>query len=311
MDLRQLEIAVAIIDQGGISRAATALGITQPSVSQSLHKLEAELGVALFRRSGRTVGLTDAGRAFEGPARAVLRGVTTLEVTVAAHRELTAGVLRIGTLPTLAASVAAGVIATFRQRHPAVTVQIADERRPPRLLDMVADGRCELAFSEYATRRPGLVSVPLGRQELVAVLPPDATVPATGGLSLAALAALPMVLAPPGTSIREQFGAACEQLGLTPWVAVEVPQREAIVPLVVAGAGATVAPPEQAREAAAAGARVISLDPPMWRELSLIHPDRDPSPAAAAMLAIARQATSAAVAADPGRAQPIAASAPS
>lgn len=293
MELRQLEVVVAIIDQGGISRAASALGITQPSVSQSLHKLEAELGIALFRRSGRTVELTEAGRAFEGPARAVLRGMTTLEATVAAHRGLTAGVLRIGTLPTLAATVAAGVIATFRQRHPAVTVQIADERRPPRLLDMVADGRCELAFSEYPTRRPGLVSVSLGRQELVAVLPPDTPAPARTGLALADLVALPLVLAPPGTSVREQLVAACEQLGLTPWVAVEVPQRDAIVPLVMAGAGATVAPPEQAREAAAAGAVVVSLDPPMWRELSLIHPDRDLSPAAAAMLEIARLATDA------------------
>lgn len=296
MELRQLAIAVAIIDQGGMSRAATALGITQPSVSQSVHKLEAELGVALFRRAARSVELTDAGRAFEGPARAVLRGVTTIEATVAAHRELTAGVLRIGMLPTLAATLAAGVIATFRRRHPAVTVQIADERRPPRLLDMVADGRCELAFSEEATRRPGLVSVPLGRQELVAVLPPDATPPGVGGLALADLAELPLVLAPPGTSVREQVTVACEALGRTPWVAVEVPQRDAIVPLVLAGAGVTVAPPEQAREAQAAGAHVVSLDPPLWRELSLIHPDRDLSPAAAAMLAIARQATAASAA---------------
>ena len=295
MDLRQVSIVLAVIDQGGISRAAHALGITQPSVSQALHKLEDELGVALFRKAGRTVELTDAGRAFEGPARAVVRSVATLEATVAAHRELSAGVLRIGTLPTLAATLAAGVIAAFRQAHPAVAVHIADERRPARLLDMVADGRCELAFSEYPTRRPGLVSVSLGRQELVAVLPPGSR-RRTRGLPLADLAELPLVLAPPGTSVREQVTVACEQIGATPWVAVEVPQRDAIVPLVIAGAGATVAPPEQARDAAAAGAVVVSLDPPMWRELSLIHPDRDLSPAAAAMLQIARQASAASAA---------------
>ena len=296
MDLRQVAVVLAVIDQGGISRAAQALGITQPSVSQALHKLEEELGVALFRRSGRTVELTDAGRAFEGPARAVVRGMATLEATVAAHRELGAGVLRIGTLPTLAATLAAGVIAAFRQAYPAITVQIADERRPARLLDMVADGRCELAFSEYPTRRPGLVSVSLGKQELVAVLPPGSRAPRRSGLPLAELAELPLVLAPPGTSVREQVAAACEEIGATPWIAVEVPQREAIVPLVVAGAGATVAPPEQAGEAAAAGAVVVSLDPPMWRELSLIHPDRDLSPAAEALLQIARQASAASAA---------------
>lgn len=293
MDLRQIEVVVAIVDQGGISRAATALGVTQPSVSQSLAKLETELGVALFRKAGRTVELTEAGRAFEGPARAVLRGVDALVATVAQHRQLEAGLVRIGTLPTLAGTVAAGVIATFRRTYPAITVQLADERRPASLLDMVADGRCELAFSEYPTRRPGLVSVSLGRQELVAVLPPGTPAPPPRGLPVHALATLPLVLAPPGTSVREQVVAACEQIGAVPWVAVEVPQREAIVPLVLGGAGATVAPPEQAAEARAAGAVIASLDPPLWRELSLIHADRDLSPGATAMLAIARQASAA------------------
>lgn len=296
VDVRQVEVVLAVIDQGGISRAAQALGITQPSVSQAVRKLEDELGVALFRKAGRSVELTDIGRAFEGPARAVVRSLATLEATVAAHRELAAGVLRIGTLPTLAATLAANVIAAFRQAYPAVAVQIADERRPARLLDMVSDGRVELAFSEYSTRRAGLVSVSLGRQELVAVLPPGTRVPRRRGLPIEELAQRPLVLAPPGTSVREQVTAACEQVGVTPWVAVEVPQRDAIVPLVVAGAGMTVAPPEQAREAAAAGAVVVSLDPPMWRELSLIHPDRDLSPAAAAMLQIARQASAASAA---------------
>ena len=58
-----------------------------------------------------------------------MRDVAGLEATVTAHRELAAGVLRIGTLPTLAATVAAGVIATFRRRHPGVAVQIADAVR--------------------------------------------------------------------------------------------------------------------------------------------------------------------------------------
>ena len=212
MELRYLEIFVAVIDQGGYSRAATALGITQPSVSQAVRRLEEQLGVALFRRAGRTVVLTEIGQAIEGPSRAVLRDVAGLEATVTAHRELAAGVLRIGTLPTLAATVAAGVIATFRRRHPGVAVQIADERRPALLLDMVADGRCELVFTEQRTRRPGLVSVPLGRQDLVAILPPDTPDPPEA-LRLAALAELAFVLAPPGTSVRAQIEGALDRIG--------------------------------------------------------------------------------------------------
>lgn len=287
MDARQLEIAVAAIDHGGFTRAAQALGISQPSVSQAVRRLEDDLGVALFRRVGRSVVLTEAGTAFEGPARAVLRDLAVLRTTVARHRDVAAGVLRIGMLPTLAATLANGVIAEFRRRHPEVAVRIVDERRPDRLVEMVADGRCELVFTESRTRRPGLVTVPLGRQELVAILPPRT--PAPRALDAAALAELPLVLAPPGTSVRIQVEEMLERAGHTTRIGVEVPQRDAIVTLVAAGAGASVVPPEQAAEAAAAGARVVPLDPPLWRELSLIHPDADLSPAAAAMLAIARR----------------------
>lgn len=287
MDLRQIELVVGVIDHGGFTRTAAAFGIAQPSVSQAVRKLEDELGVVLFRRVGRGVALTEAGRAFEGPARAVLRDVANLEATVARHRDVAAGVLRIGMLPTLAATLANGVVATFRRAHPDVAVQIADERRPAHLLDMVADGRCELVFTERHTRRAGLVSVPLGRQQLMAILPPGA--PDPGSLGLARLADLPLVLAPSGSSVRAQVESALERAGYTARIAVEVPQRDAIVPLVLAGAGVSIVPPEQAREAEQAGAVVVPLSPPMWRELSLIHPDRDLSPAAVAMLEIARR----------------------
>jgi DNA-binding transcriptional LysR family regulator len=70
-------------------------------------------------------------------------------------------------------------------------------------------------------------------------------------------------------------------------VAVETDQREALVPLVLAGAGATVVPRPMAEPAAAAGAVVVTLDPPLWRDLGLVRRTGDPSPAARRFLDLA------------------------
>ncbi|HUF98739.1 MAG TPA: LysR substrate-binding domain-containing protein [Ilumatobacter sp.] len=287
MELQQLEHVVAVIDHGGFTRAAHAVGITQPSMSQSIRRLEDELGVVLFDRVGRGVQLTEAGHGLEGPARAVLRDLSTLLSTVAMHRDLDVGVLRIATIPTLAATIVAPLIARLRRLHPGVTVQVADERRPGTLIDMVSDGRCELAFADTATRRAGLQSVPLARQRLLAVLPPDS---GGGGrrLSFAKFATYPLVLAPAGTAVRELLLAAFEAAGVEANIAVEMPQREAIVPLVLDGAGATVLPEAQALEAGKRGAVVRPFDPPLVRDVVVIHRDRDLAPAATEMLRLAK-----------------------
>src|SRR5437763_4983385 len=83
MDLRQLEYLVAVVDHGGFTRAADALFVAQPSLSQGVRTLEAELGVPLFHRLGRRVELTSAGEALLEPARRMLRDATTARAAVA------------------------------------------------------------------------------------------------------------------------------------------------------------------------------------------------------------------------------------
>jgi DNA-binding transcriptional LysR family regulator len=287
MDVQQVQHVVSVIDHGGFSRAAQAIGIAQPSMSQSIRRLESELGVVLFERIGRGVQLTEAGRAFEGPARAVLREFDTLQSAVSMHRELEAGLLRVATIPTLAATVVAPLIAQFRALHDGITVHVADERRPESLIDMVADGRCELAFADAQTRRAGLQSVQLARQQLLAVLPP-ATDPVPQTLRIERFARYPLVLAPAGTAVREQLLAAFDDVGVSARIVVEMPQREAIVPLVLAGAGATVLPEMQAHDAAERGAVVRPFSPSLRRDVVIIHRDRDMSPAATELLRLAK-----------------------
>src|SRR5258707_12582853 len=73
MEIRQIEYVVGVVEQGGFTRAAEALHVTQPALSEGIRRLEAELGLELFHRVGRRALLSSAGEAFLEPARQVLR----------------------------------------------------------------------------------------------------------------------------------------------------------------------------------------------------------------------------------------------
>src|SRR6478672_4694202 len=109
MDGRQLSYVVAVVDEGTFSAAAQALRVAQPSLSQGVRSLEAELGVELFVRTGRSVVLSEAGRAIVDPARQVLAGVAVARAAVDEVAGLVAGHLDIVCLPTLAVAPTAAL----------------------------------------------------------------------------------------------------------------------------------------------------------------------------------------------------------
>src|SRR6266852_1752732 len=148
MELRQLEYAVAVIDHGGFTRAAAALYVSQPSLSQGVANLETELGTALFHRVGRKVILTAAGEAFAEPARQLLRDARTIRETVEAVSGLRAGSLDLVALPTLAVEPAARLVAAFRRAYAQVAVRLVEPEDVDALLSLVRDGRCELGLAE-------------------------------------------------------------------------------------------------------------------------------------------------------------------
>lgn len=284
MDLRQVEYVVAVVDHGGFTKAAAAVHVAQPSLSQSIRRLEAELGVPLFQRVGRGVRLTEAGVAFSGPARRLLREAATLRAVASEHAELATGTLDVVALPTLVADPLAPMIGRFRAAHPAVAVRVSEPATTAAVLEMVGDGRCEIGLTEAGAGR-GLSVRPIGRQELLAVLPPDSRRPRSGRVALADFARFPLILGPPGTSARDVVEQALGAIGLDVTVAVETRQREAIVPLVLAGAGASALPGPLAAEAADLGAVVAGFEPRLTRPVALVHRSSDLSPAARAFLA--------------------------
>jgi LysR family transcriptional regulator, carnitine catabolism transcriptional activator len=285
MDLRRLRLFLAVVDHGGMTRAAEAEFVSQPSVSQAIRELEAELGVELFARVGRRVRLTPAGEALVGPARQALRDVETGRAAVAAVAGLEAGRLDVAALPTLAVDPLTPLVGRFRVAHPGVQVVLADPDDADALETLIATGACEVGITVEPTATPQLRSRSIGRQDLLAVLPPGTPVSALP-LPVAEFSRFQLVAAPPGSATRNQLDEAFAAAGVTPMIAVVAAQREAILPLVLAGAGATLFPRPLAEQAARLGAAVTPLRPHLTRPVYVLHRAGPLSPAADAFLSL-------------------------
>ncbi len=122
MDARRLRYFLAVVDQGGINRAAETLLIAQPSLSQSISALERELGVPLFHRVGRRLVLSDAGETLVGPARVVLRDLEDAKASVDALKGLRAGRVDLITMPSPGIEPLTTILTSFSRTYPSVTV---------------------------------------------------------------------------------------------------------------------------------------------------------------------------------------------
>jgi len=289
MESQRLRHFIAVVDHGGFTAAAANVHVSQPALSMAVRDLEAELGTALFVRQGRLTQLTSAGEALLGPARQVIRDLETGRAAVEAVMGVESGTLTMACLPTLVADPVAPLVGAFRRLHPGVRIDLAAPEDTAELLALVMSGAAELGVTEAHDIPPALTAHPMGRQSLVLILPPGTDHDDGAPLALADLAGTPFVVAPPGTSTFRllQEGFASAGVGGAPTVAVVTAQRDAILPLVVAGAGAALVPPTLALAAVAQGAVTARPVPEIAREIALVHRAGEVSPAAGRFIAMA------------------------
>ncbi|MGO9976291.1 MAG: LysR family transcriptional regulator [Solirubrobacteraceae bacterium] len=287
MDDRRLRYFLAVVDEGSVTRAAQRLRVAQPSLSQTLRALEGELDAQLFHRVGRGLRLSSAGEALVGPARQVLRAIDDARNAVSGVVELRTGTLEIAALATLAVDPMAALIGRFRERHPGVQIKVLEPENADGVRALVRDGACELGAAHLPLPGDQLIAHPLGEQELLFVFPPHAAPQSRRPLGALELARTPLVVSPPDTSTRMLLEHTLAAVGVTPRIAVQTAAREAIVPLVLAGAGAALLPAPLAREAQRRGAIVRAAHPAITRSVGLIHRQGPLSAAARTFLELA------------------------
>lgn len=242
MLLRHIRYFLAVAEHRNFTRAATALHVSQPALSQQIRQLEALLGAQLFDRSGKSVRLTDAGEAWMGHAKLCLQhlhaGARAIQDVGALHL----GVLRCAAPPTFSLYLIGPLMGRFHALHPGVAVnflEIAQEE----IEAMLTDDKIDLGIVFRPLQPTDLDYTPLYEEELGFVTAASHRLAAVSApLSPAALAAEPLVLLNSSFATRRHVDQYCALHGIAAQVAVEVNAVGALVEIVRQGRLGTVLP---------------------------------------------------------------------
>ncbi|WP_405999075.1 LysR family transcriptional regulator [Streptomyces sp. NBC_00829] len=286
IEARHLRVLRAVAAAGSFSAAARRLGCTQPAVSQQMKALETSAGTPLLVRAGREMRLTQAGEVLVRHAAAILTGLTAAEEEIAAIAGLRAGRVRLVSFPSGSSTLVPSALAALRAAHPGTRVSLV-EAEPPRSVEMLREGDCDVALAfryDGATAEwDDLIVRPLLTDRLVGLVPEGHRLAGADAITIADLAAEPWIAGCP--RCRRQLVEMCERAGFTPRIDFATDDTPAVIGLVGAGLGVAVLPELALESVRPKGARTVTVEPALQREIvALTLPDLAQVPAVAATL---------------------------
>jgi DNA-binding transcriptional LysR family regulator len=267
MDLRQMEVVVAVADAGGFTAAARRLHVVQSAVSGTVRALERELGTALFTRNTHRVALTPAGEAFVPAARAALRAAELAREAVDAAKGELRGRVTVGIMQGVWAGLHRA-LAALRAEHPGVVVRLR-QAAVTDIRQALREGTVDLAVVALDRQQQrGLVTRLLSREEMVLVASP--------GRDLAASA-------PEGAVEPDAVARAFRAAGVDRVTTFEVNDIVAASELVRGDLGVCIMPPSIAGRFPDLATYRFARHAPSWKVM-VVRPHGDPPPAVAALL---------------------------
>ncbi|SNR55594.1 transcriptional regulator, LysR family [Actinomadura mexicana] len=285
MDLRTLRYFVAVVDEGGITQAARVLFVSQPSLSLAMRRLEDELGVRLFDRSGRRARPTADGARLLGLARQVIAEADGARERVRQVAGLEVGRLVVATSTTLAVHPLTPIVAALRGRHPGLEIHVRDAGTAAGTFDLVRSGEAELGMADVMPPDAGWGRCDLGAEEIVLVASPEFAAGLAEPVTRARVADLDLGVVP--SDLDSASATATAVASMAGRVRAQCAHRAMLWELVRDGAVATFVGRDTA-EAVMPWASLRSLDPPLWRDAHLVWREQALSPAGAALVELAR-----------------------
>lgn len=241
MELHQLRYVCAVADTGNFSRAAERCQIAQPSLSQQILKLEEDLGAKLFDRLGRSVRLTEAGRAFVRHARAILEEVEAARSSVAGKNADLRGTVTVGAIPTVGPYLMPSYTTDFARKYPDAKLRIIEDTTSV-LVEGLRDLSIDVAILALPLRHKDLELFPMRTEPLFAVLKKDHPRAAAESLALKELRGEPFVMLRDGHCFRDLSIGTCTRARITPNIAFESGQFSSLLGMVAAGVGVSLIP---------------------------------------------------------------------
>jgi len=277
MNLRDLRYLLAIAEHGHFGRAAEACGISQPTLSVQVRKLEEQLGVALFERTSKAVAPTLACERLIGHVRAAVAEVDAMLAVARGLRDPLAGRFRLGIIPTLAPYLLPLVFAPLRDALPALEVEPWEDQTAA-LLDRLRAHELDAALLATEVDGQDLAARELFAEPFMAALPPEHPLAGRAVVSEEDLAEDILVLAD-GHCLREQALAACGRAGALGG-ALRAASLSTLLNMVAAGYGTTLIPALAAGPAQDAGIVLRPLAARAGRTVRIVWRARFPQRAA-------------------------------
>lgn len=243
MDIRQLELFLAVMDCASVTQAANRVYLSPGAISQQIHHLADELGTDLFIKSGRNLVPTPAAERLAEHARVVLARMQWIQQEFARQPEQDRRPFHLATGVTTLIYRLGGPLRRLRKQYPHAQLQVTVASTEEILSGLTAR-RFDLGLISLPVEQPGLRILPLYEEELV-LLKPSPIRQRTrriGQVSVAELEKLSFLLYPARSNMRRQIDHFFASLGLQPRVVMEADDTEAIKRLVETGFGCSILP---------------------------------------------------------------------
>jgi DNA-binding transcriptional LysR family regulator len=289
MEFRHLRTIVAVARHRSFTKAAEELYLAQSAISQQIRRLEAEIGIQIFRRSSRSVEITEEGKVILAHAQRVLAEFDDLQGELEALTGVMRGTVRIGGVYPFGAYDLYGVLADYRAQFPGVAIHMVEDTQDE-MLAMLRQDELDCAFASVDPDAIGAdyAGTLLWEEEFVVLAAPDHPFAGQPHVTLAELVDEDLIAYRDNSALRRRFESALGRRGFEPRNAFVCTEMNAVRALASKGLGVAVVPRSVAElDGPPVVLRPFRPEPVTWPVALVWRSDRRQPPAAKAFLALA------------------------
>jgi DNA-binding transcriptional LysR family regulator len=235
MDFDQVETFLEVARLSSFSRAAERRFRTQPAISAQIRALEEEVGARLLDRSGGKVSLTAAGKVFQRYAEDTLEQRRVVLVSLAEMERVPRGEIVVAANEGTCLHILPEVFADFKRQYPNVGVGIK-RMEHNKTLEAIMDNSCDFGIVSMPVNDKRLTVVPIHRDELVVITPPDHALAGRGKATIAEIVEFPLLLPKVGRT-RDSLENLFHEKRLKPAISMELDSSELLKRFVAVGVG--------------------------------------------------------------------------
>ncbi len=241
MEISQMEYFLTVARSQHVTRAAESLNITQPALSHSLAKLEEELGVQLFERSGRNVQLNRYGKLFARRVEEALQLIKLGKQEISELANPESGIVSLAFLNILGSKMIPSLIRTFQEAYPGIRFEL-EQGNYQTIRHLLESGQCDLGIVSPHSGVLGMKWAPLFTTDLFAVVPAGHRLSDRKQIYLKELEQEPFIDHNPNCGFRAVLERTFRQTGFQPEVKYAAEDLQTVAGFVSAGLGVALLP---------------------------------------------------------------------